>query len=156
MEGYRCSSAGLRNTSPAICERLLPDYKIFSECHNWGDWGLLGTALEESKRKLIDTSLIKQLILSVEDIIPDTDDYGDYDGSYALNAGAAVLELLEYLLDEDLTHILNISTYMFDTIDFKLSESSPTLTDNDLINHQELIMEGSLQTRLLKRLREAS
>jgi len=77
------------------------------------------------------------------------DDVGDFDGSYALNASFVVYELLEYLYDGDVSHIFNISTYMTDTIDFELSEADPNLTEEELENHKDIIVEWTYQLGLL-------
>jgi uncharacterized protein YjaG (DUF416 family) len=96
-------------------------------------------------------SEIKELVLEVDKVIPDTEDFGDYSGSYALNASAAVLELLEYIIDRNQEHIINISTYSTDTIDFKLHESNQSLNESDLIHHPLLLQELERQLELTKK-----
>jgi hypothetical protein len=45
------------------------------------------------------------------------DDFGSSVlGSYALNASASVCESLEFLLDNNKDHIVNVATYYTDTI----------------------------------------
>lgn len=76
--------------------------------------------------------------------------FGDFDGSYALNASAAVYELLNYLMDQKPEHLINISSSMTDTIDFKPSKSDPSLSNEELASHSELIEEMNLQLVLTK------
>lgn len=79
---------------------------------------------------------------------PDTEDFGDYDGSYALNAVASIYELLNFLLDEDKSHLLNISTYMLDDIDFKIAEAGTDLTYEQLDTHPETVKERLFQLQI--------
>lgn len=60
--------------------------------------------------------------VSVDLIVPHTNDFGSAPGSYALNASAALYETLEYILDKNSQHIYNIGTYYTDNSDFKIQE----------------------------------
>ena len=136
-----------------ICERLQPEYTKFSENYNWGDADLLKACIEfcrVGKGTMLNHSDIKFYLDKLDPNIPDMDDFGDFDSSYALNASCAVYELLEYLSDKDKSHIFNISTYMTDTIDFKLSEADANLTNEELENHSDLIREWKYQLKLLE------
>ena len=137
-----------------ICRRLLPEYIHFSNRNNWGDPGILKESIELcTKNKAfqnIEINRFKELHKAMELVIPDTDDFGDFDGSYALNASCAVLELLEFFLHNDKIHALNISTYMTDTIDFKISESEPDLTNEQLNHHVKIVKELNYQLELIK------
>lgn len=135
-----------------ICERLLPEYITFSEKHHWGNVELLKECIalaRFSKGRVVSNSDIKSYLNKLDPIIPDTEDFGDFDGSYALNASAAVYELVEYLGDKVSEHIYNISTYITDTIDFKLSEADPSLANQVLENHPDIINEWRCQLKLL-------
>lgn len=136
-----------------ICERLQPEYMVFSKRHSWGDADLLKECIEfcrVSERGTVNDSDIKFYLDKLDPNIPDMEDFGDFDSSYALNASSAVYELLEHLLNKDLIHISNISIYMTDTIDFKLSESNASLTNEELANHPDLIREWEYQLKLLE------
>ncbi len=137
-----------------ICRRLLPEYIDFSHRNNWGDPETINDAINfckiNKKFQLIEIETANELHKAVETVIPDMDDFGDYDSSYALNASCAVLELLEFLLDGDKSHILNISTYMTDTVDFKISEAEPDLTNEQLENHERISKELNYQLDLIK------
>jgi len=119
-----------------ICKELFPDYQKFSETHNWGDPELLleGIKLcEVSRTRVLNKSDIDTLVNSLEKAIPDTEDFGDYDGSYALNAGAAVLSSLLYIIDKSPKYLLDIGTLYIDTIDFRLHETN--VVQNEIDNH---------------------
>ena len=108
-----------------ISKELFPDYQHFFEQHAWGDPDLLakGIALcELSTCKQLYPEEIKTLAAQVYGVAPDTEDFGDWDGSYALNAATSVCDALNYLIDRDPSHLIAIGTYYTDTIDFKLHE----------------------------------
>ncbi len=90
------------------------------------------------------------MITQLDAIIPDTDDFGDWDGSYALNASLSVLETLEYLVDRDKSHIKSISTYMTDTVDFKIAQADNDILDEDVWRHPMMINEMKRQLETTK------
>jgi len=80
-----------------ICERLLPGYTSFAENHNWGYLDLLKECTDFAvsvKGKKINYSDIKFYLDKLSINIPNMDDFGDFDSSYALNASCAVSECL--------------------------------------------------------------
>ncbi len=138
------------NFATELCRQILPDYKVFQERHRWGNYSLLADTITKIANKELLFSDIKSLIDKIKKIIPDTEDFGDFDGSCALNTSACVLELLEYLIDNKKSHIFNISGYVTDTLDLKLQEKHPNITDKELENHPLLIDELNKQLRLTK------
>lgn len=136
-----------------ICKRLLPDYIIFNQKYNWGNSETLNRAIESIDGRIktdLNKESIYKLIAKVNLLVPDTDDFGEVEGSYALNASVSVVELLEYLIDEDKEHIINISRNILDTIDFKIREKEPTLTSQKLEEHYELVQEMYYQLEITK------
>lgn len=133
-----------------VCRQLLPDYKHFHGRYNWGNFELLEFVLDKVEKRALITSEIKKLIIEIDEIIPDSEVFGDYSGSYAINASACILEMLEYLIDSNVKHIINISIYSTDTIDFKLHESNQSLNESDLINHPLLQNEQERQLNLTR------
>lgn len=124
-----------------ICKRLLPDYVSFHQTHQWGDPVRLQNAIRACEEWLAgDTNRTKasDLARHVDVVMPDTDDFGDYDGSYALNACSAVASALQHLVDHDFEHILEIAGLYTDTIDFKLSESG-MLDDHESDRHPQMV-----------------
>ncbi|MFC0878897.1 DUF416 family protein [Saccharicrinis sp. FJH2] len=137
-----------------ICNRLLLDYKAFELKDKWGDSSLLTEAIKFiniSKNKgNIDLGKLDSLISLIDKVIPDTEDFSDWEVSYALNASVSILELLSYLKDKDYNHILTISTLMTDNIDFKIQMSNTDLTDNEIDCHPMLIDEFKYQLEIIK------
>lgn len=72
-----------------------------------------------------------------------------YDGSYTLNASCSVITLLDFLINGDKASILDISTYMTDTVDFKLREAYPDLTDKEIDEHPDMTNERKYQLEVL-------
>jgi len=151
------SDAGLVNFGLDICKRLLPEYIHFYNKHKWGDPNALETAInycESYETSKFQTQLLQDHWDRVSEVTPDMDDFGDYDGSYALNAGCAVMALLSFLIDGNKESVKEISTYITDTIDFKLLEANPNLADNEIRTHPDMIREWQYQVELLSSFHE--
>ncbi len=124
-----------------ICKRLFPDYAAFHETHQWGDSDLLLDGIHACERALAgeaDMRLICDIRSRIEAVIPDSDHFGDYDGSYAQNAGICVAHVLQFVIDAEAEHVVNIGTLYLDTIDFKLSESG-ILDDQESDRHPRML-----------------
>jgi uncharacterized protein len=120
-----------------ICKRFYADYAAFSLKHHWGDADLLLDAIATCERSLnsaTDQELVLDLRSRIDGVIPDTEDFGDHDGSYALNASAAVANVLQYVLDNNVESIRHVATLYYDNIDFKLQESGVS-GDDALASH---------------------
>ncbi len=136
-----------------ICERLLPDYIGFYNEFNWGNPEILKDSIQYIKDSVsaeVNKEKVNQLLTGLEEVLPDTEDFTDPSGTYALNAGCAVFELLEYLIDPEIDHLLNISSVITDTIDFKLSELETDLNEEELLKHPEMLKEWNYQLELSK------
>ncbi|MCP2042191.1 DUF416 family protein [Pontibacter sp. HSC-36F09] len=133
-----------------ICHRLLPYYIKFFDEYNWGNIEALSEGIRFCEKlknlKSVEKNVVQDLMQQIEEALTDTEEFED--GSLALNASAAVLELVEYVLDKDLSHILNISSYMTDTIDFIARENVNELS----VNHQELVKERKYQLELISQI----
>jgi hypothetical protein len=108
-----------------ICKELFPDYQHFFERRAWGNPDLLAEGIglcELSPRKKVDPEKIQALAAEVAGVAADTDDFGDWDGSCALNAATSVGDGLHYLIDKDPGHLVAIGSYYTDTTYFKLHE----------------------------------
>jgi hypothetical protein len=92
--------------------------------------------VDKSLSQDIDIETVKMLLPKINQITPDTEDFGN--ASYALNASAAVYETLEFLLDNNPIHIENVGTYLTDTIDAKIQEDDD-LTPEEIDRHPLMI-----------------
>ena len=104
------------------------------------DWyEFKGSLHKQAIEKPADVSQIKTLLPKIDLITPHMDDFGSSElGSYALNTCTSVYETLQFITDQDKTHIYNIATYYTDTIDFKIQEER-TLTELEIQNHPQMI-----------------
>jgi uncharacterized protein YjaG (DUF416 family) len=126
----------------AVCNKLYPDYQEFVEVHEWGNSNLLMKAIklcEQGKTGLVNISQLEEMLEEVETICPDMDDFGDYTGSYALNASAAVYETLAFLMDKDKEHIFAVATFFTDTVDFKIREENEDLSEAEIDRHPVMV-----------------
>ncbi len=132
----------LLNLALKICKELFFDYQAFSEKYKWGNPDLLLDGINLSEKALkgeADVTEISVLMTKIASVTPDMDDYNsDELASYALNAAASVYETLEFLLDDEGQHIINLATYYTDTFDFKVQEDND-LTAEEIENHPLMI-----------------
>ena len=106
-----------------ITENLLHNYGLFTIQHNWGDFQLLTECLNYCKVANSDNiSDLDKLMVYRQQIskhIPDSEDFSQTEASLALNAGTALEETLDFILDNDVNRLMDISTFSIDTVDFK-------------------------------------
>lgn len=100
-----------------LIERTAPDFVSYFE----------GTQLSAAAERIIKAALSDSSFLSgdrelVERMLPDTEDDGRWEAAYALNTGAMVLSLMDYLRTRDEDHYRDAVTLFFDTVDFKVHE----------------------------------
>jgi uncharacterized protein YjaG (DUF416 family) len=137
-----------------ICKRLYPEYEYFQKKEQWGNASLLaeGIAFIEKHQvaQAFDVTQVQRLVESIDEVTPDMDDYGDYHGSYALNAAIVVMEALRFLADREVEHLLAISTYMTDTIDFKIHEANENKNDGSNWQHPRMQQEMNRQLEMTK------
>lgn len=86
-----------------------------------------GTRSSAAAERIIQAALTDAPSLSddcelVESMLPDTEDDGRWEASYALNTGAMVLSLMDYLQTRDENHYREAVTLFFDSVDFKVHQ----------------------------------
>lgn len=121
-------------------KKLFVDYQAFSVENQWGDPDVLLYAISVAEAALLEkgynTSEVNNLLSKINDITPDTEDFGNT--SYALNAGAAVYETLEFLVNRNLQHLYNIGFYLTDTVYFRIQEDAD-LTAEEIDEHPMMV-----------------
>jgi uncharacterized protein YjaG (DUF416 family) len=104
------------------CNRLAPLYLQFSTTENWGDPEILRQVREVAGKWLAgDTRIPVTLHSQIDEVIPDTEDFGGL-VSHALNASAAHADLLDLLLDNKLELVLSVLQGCYDSVDFFVQE----------------------------------
>jgi uncharacterized protein YjaG (DUF416 family) len=122
----------------SICKKLLFDYQNFHIREKWGDPEQLMDAIkfcQQVKNVSPTTTEIESMISHVEAITPDTEDFGDEIGSYALNACAAVLHTLHFLLTKDPLDIFYVGNALYETIDVRVQEHQ-NLSEEEIDQHR--------------------
>lgn len=123
----------------SICKKLFPDYKDFFQENQWGDPDILLDSIslcESYYKNQNGIQSLREMLPKIDKITPDSEDFGN--SSYALNASASVYETIEFLTDKDNKHILNIGSYLTDSIDFKIQEEDE-LSEEEIDEHQLMI-----------------
>jgi uncharacterized protein YjaG (DUF416 family) len=147
------------------CEMLYPNYVAFEKRTGWGKSEILMEAIAFFYQKVIKDKLysveeIEDMINRIDSVTPDTEDFTDLSTSFALDACTSIYSTLNYLLENNLNHILDVVTYALDTVhmfvqikeDFNsLDPGSETKIANDLF----MIVEKNRQLKLIKTLTDA-
>ena len=123
----------------AICKRLFPHYKEFSNESGFGDPDVLLDSIRFVESGNQDSDQIYEFLDSLEEICPDTDDYEE--AEYALNACGAINALLLQVAEPDeIEHFVEVALSYYDTIDAKVQEESDEdLTDEESEMHPLLV-----------------
>jgi uncharacterized protein YjaG (DUF416 family) len=139
----------------ACCERLLPNYAAFVQEAGWGDTQILRTAIDYiwdvvADAHPADDSEVRRLIESCDRIIPDTQDHDTISVSAALDAGSAVIETLQTLLDGNPRRIVDVASFCRDTVDMYIQDRDD-LDYNTDASFEAKILEDPLMKRELER-----
>lgn len=105
----------------SCCERLIPNYVVFSHAVDWGRPEILRMAVDQVWASLhtgsYDLDKITGLIEECNQVVPDTNDFTHPYTSAALDAGTAVVATLECCLDGNSEHVMDVISFSRDTID---------------------------------------
>lgn len=134
-----------------VCKELYPDYNNFSGKNKYGEADFLKEAIDFCEKSTVDADekSLAGWISKLEPLIPDTEKYLEAEESYAMNAAGAVFELLYYIKDGNPKHISDTCSYMIDTVDFKIAEANPLLSDNGIYKHPDML---AVMKKLIERL----
>jgi hypothetical protein len=82
----------------------------------------------------------------LEAMLPDSEDDGSWEASYALNTGAMVLALIDYSSSGYQQHYREAVTLFFDTVDFKVhqeleSRGMTSPTEQEVAAHPVMVRE---------------
>ena len=137
----------------SCCERLLPNYKKFVEVEKWGDFESLRSALNEIWKHVVESKMPQQKISGLIDkcdkITPDAEDFSSIYTSFAIDAGGAIYELLQYCLDGKTKYLVDIASFARDTVDMYIQERDDM--DYNLPDFEEQIVNDELMQKELKK-----
>jgi len=141
------------------CERLYPNYVLFSANFQFGDSSILRTAIDFVLSCIlndsIDNPLANKFLLAVEKNTPDTEDFDTIFVSSALDACTSVAEALDFLLDKQYSRLKDISTVAIDSVHMYIQEleSLDFNTDKDfqikIDSHPLMQREVAIQTGII-------
>jgi uncharacterized protein YjaG (DUF416 family) len=142
------------------CERLYPNYVFFSENFNFGDPGILRSAVDYLNDNLFTIaakrSEIDSLLNELNKNTPDTEDFTTHLVSSALDACTTIQDSLEFLIDKKFSRIIQISTNAIDTVDMYIQEiegldyNSDKDFQNKINNHPLMKKEIDIQIGIIR------
>ena len=140
------------------CDILYPHYVAFQNQTNWGNDRPLLKGIGLLYKYVINSNSffpndIKQLISEIERVTPDTEDFENPLTSFALNACTAVINSLQFLVDQDTKSVINVVTYARDTVDLfiylKNDLDNVETTETSIYNDPYMIRERTRQFELI-------
>jgi len=122
----RLNHRGLVIFTLSCAERMLPNYRRFSEENQWGNSSVLRTALDLAWTWLesgtADRTLARKLAAECYNQAPDTADFSTILVSSALDAACSAKCVLDLLLDADVETAVEAASYARDTVDMYVQE----------------------------------
>ena len=142
----------------ALCQRMLPNYQLFSEVCEFGDPQVLDTALSLLWQSIYDKKLklnIDIYLERLELITPDPANFDAYGGYPAMDATTAIIALLSTIQSKVEEDIVNISKLSSSTVANYIEAISDVELDDDafddyIFNHEVMVEEKELQNTLLQ------
>ncbi|ASJ97489.1 MULTISPECIES: YjaG family protein [Shewanella] len=146
----------------ALCQRMYPNYQLFSEVCEFGDPQVLDTLLNLLWQSMYDQKLKLNIELYLERLDLNTPEPADFDvyGVYpAMDAAVALTSLLSAIqskVEDDITNISKLSSstvanYIEATVDEEMDEEA---LDEFIFNHEVMQEEKTLQASLLEIIEE--
>ena len=146
-----------------LTERMLPNYRLFSEATEFGDPQLLQTQLDLIWQRLSKQSIKINLPVQIEKLAEATPEQAEFDcyGVFpAIDAAMAMhtmLVAMEQKITEDLINISKLSSATVSQfIETMAADAEQQLSDDDLYRHEMMVDEKALQGYLLERIEEES
>lgn len=158
----RLPKEGVLLFAALICERLYPNYIYFYKTFSWGNPKVLGETIDVIfqsffRKELFERNEIMALIEEVDFVTPNTEDFPSIYVSFALDACTSIHSTLNYILDGDVEHVVDVATYARDTVDMFIQERDDIGTfsvdvENRIFNDPLMVRERKRQEGVIERL----
>ncbi|WP_394974850.1 DUF416 family protein [uncultured Croceitalea sp.] len=144
-----------------VSKRLFHNYVFFNEKTSYGDIDVMLDALNQIEKYInnstVDNDEILNTITVVEANTPDTNNFDTILASFALDACSALIESLNFIIDQDIKYIVNVGVFARDTIDMFIQELEDMDYDDSnfeskIKNHTLMKQEMSDQNVMLSKL----
>lgn len=135
-----------------ICDKLYPNYLLFTETDNWGNPSLFRAGIEllfeaaaTGNRPI---SAAQKLDNELDSAFPDLDDFTSSQASYAFDASSALASALQFLITGEKEHVVNCSIAAFDTVDMfvqMLYEIEPNVPNLEALIDRDPYMQKEVE-----------
>lgn len=149
----------------ACCERMFPYYEQFCKKSGWGNEHIIRQSLDVVWSALNgivpNVRQMKHAEQNCFEVTPDSDEFGELDGSLAQRAGIGVCYLLKYCQRSDVNYILEIANvsiegaYLFVVVTEDINATDPKF-DEKILHHEVMQRELRHQNIALIALKSAS
>jgi uncharacterized protein YjaG (DUF416 family) len=102
----------------ACCERQFGNYAQFNQETGWGDPQVLCEGLQSLRNcaSAVEVASIKSIRQAIERVTPSTEDFKSVYTSAALDAATSLLESLDYCVDGNVSHCVQVACLCRDSI----------------------------------------
>ena len=150
----------------ALLERMLPNYQMFSEAENFGEYKILRNQLDLiwqwlDKKSQCKINYSAQLI-KLEDQTPNPEHFDSFGVFPALDVCMALMSLLQAMEDQDEDNIINVGRLSQNSVSFYIellleneNETDEACSDDQIDNHPLMQWERATQNELFDFLKDA-
>lgn len=139
------------------CERMLPNYKSFMREAAWGDLEPLRGALDlvwsGHTAARPPKEVLSALAFRCEQTAPDSDDFKSFYVSSAQDAVFAVCALIDFLIEEDLDHLIRVPRLSTDSVDLFVQELEH-MNPSDPLREKKILEHPLMQQELKRQMRD--
>ncbi|KLV09725.1 MULTISPECIES: YjaG family protein [Photobacterium] len=145
----------------SLCERMYPNYAFFCAETDFEDgqkYHLILDSIWESLTVKNAKINFERQLEKLEELVPNADDYDLYAVNPAIDACAALADLLHCLLDRDLMleHVLKISGLSVETVaNLEEAQLGEAITDDNQKQNEAVCAEWDMQWAIFRALKEA-
>lgn len=139
----------------ACCERLIGNYVAFMNESGWGDESPLRNAINQvwkcSLGNPITSDEIQQLTEKCESVAPDSEEFDALLTASAQDAVFAVCSAFDYLRDNDISKLVQCSSYPVDSVDLYVQEienMAPNSTDLEERIREHRLMQQEIERQI--------
>ncbi len=141
----------------ACCERMLPNYDTFVREVGWRDAAplreALDTAWEFCESQRLPGAELREMLSKCEECAPESENFTSLYISSAQDAVFAICSLLDFLLDTDAAHIVNVARFSTDSVDLIVQERE-AMDPRDLLRERKILEHPLMQQELVRQQRD--
>lgn len=136
----------------ACCERMLPNYKKFQDQFEWGNSieirKIINEIWDTTQGKILPKKKINEYLRFCEENAPSSDNFDSELTTCAQNACFGLCNLLDFLIEKEIIHIVRAATSAIDSVDIFIQELEG-MKPNSSTLEEEILTHRLMQTEIM-------